>query len=225
MFSFQESFADQINTTQLKKLQLQPFEFCLMILSNSAMAFQKVTHLRAANSCQNLFETGANLVPRMFPDLSCLQLKNNSGNMAKEITDGFNEIQAELLKSLLVQKSGNHRLIFLLLLKTSVKFLSLNININKNSSLSDFVKKCSLDPTLYLSHRHLHDLIIDDDVHFKDVQVVLTSMKNLISVMKSDKRPKFEELNKSLRALKYQENYRKFVGIATEAAKGAVNAQ
>ena len=42
----EESFADQINTTQLKKLQLQPFEFCLVILSNAVSAMQAVLNLR-----------------------------------------------------------------------------------------------------------------------------------------------------------------------------------
>ena len=41
-----ESFADQINTTQLKKLQLQPYELCLMILSNAVSAMQSVNNLR-----------------------------------------------------------------------------------------------------------------------------------------------------------------------------------
>ena len=41
-----ESFADQINTTQLKKLQLQPFEFCLMILSNAVTTLQGTINLR-----------------------------------------------------------------------------------------------------------------------------------------------------------------------------------
>ena len=42
-----ESFADQINTTQLKKLQLQPYELCLMILSNAVSAMQSVNNLRS----------------------------------------------------------------------------------------------------------------------------------------------------------------------------------
>ena len=41
-----ESFADQINTTQLKKLQLQPYELCVMILSNAVSAMQSVNNLR-----------------------------------------------------------------------------------------------------------------------------------------------------------------------------------
>ena len=42
-----ESFADQINTTQLKKLQLQPFEFCLMVLSNAVTTLQNTINLRS----------------------------------------------------------------------------------------------------------------------------------------------------------------------------------
>ena len=57
-----ESFADQINTTQLKKLQLQPYELCLMILSNAVSAMQSVNNLRLVCTYNSYIQCGPSMI-------------------------------------------------------------------------------------------------------------------------------------------------------------------
>ena len=57
-----ESFADQINTTQLKKLQLQPYELCLMILSNAVSAMQSVNNLRLVCTYNSYIQCGPSMM-------------------------------------------------------------------------------------------------------------------------------------------------------------------
>ena len=93
----EDSFADQINTTKLKRLQLQPFEFCLMILSSSVSSMPKSANLRAVNACYQLFQQGLAMIPMLIEGCFLHQ--------AHKAQDRVKEIEAEVLKAL--PKSAN----------------------------------------------------------------------------------------------------------------------
>ena len=111
----EDSFADQINTTKLKRLQLQPFEFCLMILSSSVSSMPKSANLRAVNACYQLFQQGLAMIPMLIE--ACFL------DQAHEAQDSVKEIEAELLKALLHFGSKEDRLKFLTSLKMALGFL------------------------------------------------------------------------------------------------------
>ena len=201
------SFADQINTTKLKRSQLEPYEFCLMILSNAAAAFQYFDQLRPANACIELFENALKLVHVVF------EAANLKGQ--KDLVESVLEIQNELLKSLLMHQKS--RPTFLMLLKISVKFLDVSDELD--GGLVAFIQKCAYDPTLYLSHKWLHEKLASEN--FKSVLEMMTSMKHSIKVIQnsSDEPIKVQDLGKSLKSLKYHENYKKFIPLVMQKAR------
>ena len=203
-----ESFADQINTTQLKRLQLQPFEFCLMILSQSACGMQTVNSLRAANACVQMFEQGLQLGREIFEG----QLCHN-----KDTEESVSEIENEMMKALFMHNTKDNRVIFLMLLKSAIEFLSVS-GLPETSTLASFVQKCAFDATLFLSHKHLHDTI-EAPRHFEDVEKILTAMKYAIKVLHESSVPKLTDLKNALPALKYHENYRKYIPLVLQVAK------
>ena len=200
------SFADQINTTSLKRLQLEPYEYCLMILSSAATVFQHLDQMKPANACIELFQNGMDLSKIIFDQ----DLKGES-----EIAESVKEIQGELLKSLLMHQ--NNRVIFLMLLKTSIEFLKISDHLDV--SLTTFLQSCSLDSTLYLSHKHLHDqIVILED--FKQVEEMMSSMKHSIKVLQNTQETfKVSELIKALPGLRFHENYKKFIPLVLQTAR------
>ena len=207
------SFADQINTTKLKRSQLEPYEFCLMILSNAAAGFQHFDHLRPANACVELFENVLKLVHVVFD--SNANLKGQ-----KDLAESVLEIQNELLKSMLMHQKN--RPIFLMLLKISLKFLDVSDELD--GGLVAFVQKCSYDPTLYLSHKWLHEKLASstsEEINFKAVQEMMTSMKHSIKVIQNSSADsiKGEDLLRALPSLKYHENYKKFIPLVMQKAR------
>ena len=147
-----ESFADPINTTQLKRRQLEPNEFTLMILSNVGLAWQDSnTTYRSANAFYELFTENMNFLALMYP---------NELHLYKDAEESIHEIENEFLKGLIILQRGleqTSRAIFLLALRAAIT-LTQRIN-NSASNLSAFVQTCAWDPTLYLSHQHLHEQI------------------------------------------------------------------
>jgi hypothetical protein len=87
----EDSFADQINTTKLKRLQHQPFEFCLMILSSSVSSMPKSANLHAVSGCYQLLQRGLAMIPMLIE--GCFL------NQAHEAQERVKEIEAELLKA------------------------------------------------------------------------------------------------------------------------------
>ena len=179
----------------------------MMVLSNAATAFQHLDHLRPANTCIELFENGLKLVSAIFEN----DLKGQ-----KDLEESVMEIQNELLKSLLLHQKN--RVIFLMLLEMSLKFLDISDELDV--SLVTFLQSCAYDPTLYLSHKHLHEKIMQED--FKLVQDMMTSMKHSIKVLqnKEEHSVKVSDLIKALPAMKYHENYKKYIPLVLQKARG-----
>ena len=134
----------------------------------------------------------------------------------KDVEESVNEIESELLKALLIHNDKDDRVIFLMLLKVSLSFLNKAVDNNDNSSLKTFVLELSnADPTLYLSHQHLHDLC-KFEKNFESTEKVMVAMKYAIKVLHHDATPKLNDLKSALPALKYHENHRKFIPIVLQ---------
>ena len=101
-------------------------------------------------------------------------------------------------------------------LKLSLSFLNKAVDNNDNSSLKTFVQELSnADPTLYLSHQHLHNLC-KFEKNFESTEKVMVAMKYAIKVLHHDATPKLNDLKSALPALKYHENHRKFIPIVLQ---------
>ena len=134
----------------------------------------------------------------------------------KDVEESVNEIESELLKALLIHNDKDDRVIFLMLLKLSLSFLNKAVDNSDNSSLKTFVLELSnADPTLYLSHQHLHDLC-KFEKNFESTEKVMVAMKYAIKVLHHDATPKLNDLKSALPALKYHENHRKFIPIVLQ---------
>ena len=97
-----------------------------------------------------------------------------------------------------------------------MSFLNKAVDNNDNSSLKTFVQELSnADPTLYLSHQHLHDLC-KFEKNFESTEKVMVAMKYAIKVLHHDATPKLNDLKSALPALKYHENHRKFIPIVLQ---------
>ena len=205
-----ESFADPINTTQLKRRQLEPNEFALMILSNVGLALQdSSTTGRSANALYELFMANVNLLPLIYP----YEL-----HLYKDAEESIHEIESEFLKALILLQRGQEqtRAIFLLTLKAAIT-LAGKIN-NAASNLSAFIQSCALDSTLYLSHQHLHEQIASPSV-FEEVQKALQSINVSIKIMLEQKVPKIKDLETALPALTFHENYRQWIPMILQVAQ------
>ena len=151
----------------------------------------------------------------MYPSL-----QNSTTGIAiiqgKDVEESVNEIESELLKALLIHNDKDDRVIFLMLLKLSLSFLNKAVDSNDNSSLKTFVLELSnADPTLYLSHQHLHNLC-KFEKNFESTEKVMVAMKYAIKVLHHDATPKLNDLKSALPALKYHENHRKFIPIVLQ---------
>ena len=151
----------------------------------------------------------------MYPSL-----QNSTTGIAiiqgKDVEESVNEIESELLKALLIHNDKDDRVIFLMLLKLSLSFLNKAVDNSDNSSLKTFVLELSnADPTLYLSHQHLHDLC-KFEKNFESTEKVMVAMKYAIKVLHHDATPKLNDLKSALPALKYHENHRKFIPIVLQ---------
>ena len=151
----------------------------------------------------------------MYPSL-----QNSTTDIAiiqgKDVEESVNEIESELLKALLIHNDKDDRVIFLMLLKLSLSFLNKAVDNTDNSSLKTFVLELSnADPTLYLSHQHLHDLC-KFEKNFESTEKVMVAMKYAIKVLHHDGTPKLNDLKSALPALKYHENHRKFIPIVLQ---------
>ena len=182
-----------------------------MILSNAAAVFQHFDHLRPANACIELFENALKLVQVVFHNAN---LKGQ-----KDLEESVLEIQNELLKSLLMHQKN--RPMFLMLLKISLTFLDVSDELD--GGLVAFIQKCAYDPTLYLSHKWLHEKLVITllENNFKTVQEMMTSMKHSIKVIQNsaDEPIKIQDLLRALPSLKYHENYKKFIPLVMQKAR------
>ena len=134
----------------------------------------------------------------------------------KDVEESVNEIESELLKALLIHNDKDDRVIFLMLLKLTLSFLNKAVDNSDNSSLKTFVLELSnADPTLYLSHQHLHNLC-KFEKNFESTEKVMVAMKYAIKVLHHDATPKLNDLKSALPALKYHENHRKFIPIVLQ---------
>ena len=206
-----DSFADPINTTQLKRRQLEPHEFALMILSNVGLAWQDSnTTDRSANALYELFAANMNLVTLIYP---------KELNLYKGAEESTQEIENEFLKALIILQrgQGQTRAPFLLALKAAIA-LTRKIN-NPASNLSAFVQSCALDSTLYLSHQHLHEQIATTS-DFEEVQKALQSINISIKIMLEQKVPRVKDLEAALPALSLHENYRQWIPMILQVVQG-----
>ena len=218
----EDSFADPINTTQLKRRQLEPYEFALMILSNVVQAWQlessNMNMLRSANANHELFQAVMTLIDLIFPqDLS----------LYKDVEESINEVENEMLKALVVfQRSslgGQGRSVFLLVLKAAI-VLTKKIS-DSASNLACFVQSVAWnDPTLYLSHQHLHEQLGIENGDFKKTNKALQSIKYSIKVMLDTHQdqlavPKLKDLQLALPALTFHENFRQWIPLIMQVAR------
>ena len=214
----EDSFADPINTTQLKRRQLEPYEFALMILSNAAQAWQvessNMNMLRSANANYELFQAVMAFIDLIFPqDLS----------LYKDVEESINEVESEMLKSLVIfQRLGGQqgRSAFLLVLKAAI-VLTKKIN-DLSSNLACFIQSVAWnDPTLYLSHQHLHEQLGIETEAFKETtHKALQSIKYSIKVMlDTHPVPKLKDLQLALPALTLHENFRLWIPLIMQVAR------
>ena len=92
-----------------------------------------------------------------------------------------------------------------------------------NFSLRTFVEQCAYaDPTLYLSHQHLHELCNVGN-NFEPTENAMVAMKYAIKVLHQDAVPKLNDLKCALPALKYHENHRKFIPIVLQVVRTVRN--
>ena len=202
----EDSFADQINTTQLKKLQLQPSEFCLMCLSSAACSLQMVTSLRSSTANIELFESALDFSTSL---LNIRAMKNRH--------DSIHEISETLHRVLETHNSLENRVYYLMALRVSLRFVK-TFSV-ENSHLSTYLQQCAYDPTLYLSHLHLHSLInLPSD--FEIVEKDMIAMKYAIRVLHSESSlPSLNDLRMALPTLKFHQNFRKYISIVFQTIR------